>query len=60
MREVTLKDMQTILKKNGYVCVRQKGSHQIWENKSNTISLPAVRLKRIVANRLIKENQLII
>ena len=58
MREITLKDMQTILKKNGYVCVRQKGSHQIWKRGEKIISVPAVRLNCMMAQRLIKENEL--
>ena len=50
--------MQNILKNNGYSTVRQCGSHQVWSNGDITISIPVVKLRAVVANRLIKENNL--
>lgn len=55
MRQITVKEMQNILKSEGYMALRQKGSHQIWSNGKSTISLPTVELKCVVANRLVKE-----
>lgn len=55
MRQVTVKEMQSILKDKGYSCLRQKGSHQVWGNGNRTVSVPVVELKCVVANRLIKE-----
>lgn len=55
MRQVTVKEMQSILKDKGYSCLRQRGSHQVWSNGNKTISVPVVELKGVVANRLIKE-----
>jgi len=52
--------MERILKENGYSFVRQHGSHKIWAKGSETISVPSVTLKSVVANRIIKENCLTI
>lgn len=50
--------MENILKDNGYEQVRQTGSHRVWNNGDTTISVPSVSLKAVVANRIIKENNL--
>ena len=56
MRQISVREMQNILKENGYEYVRQKGSHQVWKNEENTISIPVVQLKSVIANRILKEN----
>lgn len=58
MKQFTVKEIQTILKSNGYSFQRQKGSHQIWSNGLKTVSLPVVKLKPIIAQKILKENQL--
>jgi len=59
MKQWTNKSFGTMLKRNGYKIVRQNGNHQIWENKSGkTISVPAVKVNCMMANRLIKEYEL--
>lgn len=50
--------MERILKDNNYECVRQCGSHRIWSNGDNIISVPSVKLKSVISNRIIKENHL--
>ena len=56
-RKYTFRDMEKILKKNGYSHVRSKGSHKIYSNGKRTISVN-VDLNKVVALRLIKENKL--
>lgn len=51
--------MEKILKLNGFLFDRQNGSHKIWTKGSRTISVPSVTLKSVVANRIIKENSLL-
>lgn len=52
--------MEKILKSNGFSFIRQNGSHKIWSKGNETISVPSVTLKCVVANRIIKENCLLI
>jgi len=59
MKQISVRQMQSMLKTNGYELSRQNGSHQIWSNGQNIISVPVVSLKSIIANRLIKENNLV-
>lgn len=58
MKQISIRDMEKILDRNGYRRVRTNGSHSIWKTSTNTISLPVVQLKSVVANRIIKENHL--
>lgn len=51
------KTMKKILKLNGYSLNRTKGSHFIYSNGCNTISINK-DLNMMVARRIIKENQL--
>ena len=55
-----VRNFQAVLKKNGYVKVRTNGSHEIYKNESNTISVPCIKLNMLIAKRLIKENNLTI
>ena len=60
MLEWTVDDFVRMLKKNGYTLVKGKGkgSHAIYINdKGNHISVP-LRIKAVIARRLIKENNL--
>lgn len=52
--------MEKILKLNGFSFIRQNGSHKIWSKGNKIISIPSVTLKCVVANRIIKENHLIL
>lgn len=52
--------MEKILRLNGFSFNRQNGSHKIWVKGDRSISVPSVTLKCVVANRIIKENRLII
>ena len=58
MRQVDVKEMKRILKKNGYSQVRTNGSHSIWKRDGDTISVPVVTFKSVIANRLIKSHNL--
>ena len=62
MLEWTVDDFVRMLKRNGYALVkgRGKGGHSIYMNtQGNHISVP-LRMKAVIARRLIKENNLII
>lgn len=52
--------MEKILKLNGFSFDRQNGSHKIWTREGKIISVPSVTLKSVVANRIIKENNLVL
>ena len=52
--------MEKILKSNGFSFDRQKGSHKIWVKGDMVISVPSVTLKCVVANRIVKENNLVL
>ena len=52
--------MEKILKSNGFSFERQNGSHRIWVKGDKTISVPSVTLKGVIANRIIKENCLLV
>ena len=60
MRQISVREMEKILKENGYEKVRTRGSHTVWKSGDRRITLPVVTLKSVVANRLIKENQLVV
>lgn len=48
-----------ILHYNNYRFDRQTGSHKIYKNGINTISVPK-KLNKMIALRLIKENRLVV
>ena len=52
--------MEKILKSNGFSFIRQNGSHKIWSKGNEIISVPSVTLKCVIANRIIKENHLVL
>lgn len=52
------KEFVRILERNGYSLNRAKGSHFVYTNGRNTISINK-DLNRMVARRLIKENCLV-
>lgn len=52
--------MEKILKSNGFSFIRQNGSHKIWSKGNEIISVPSVTLKCVIANRIIKENRLLV
>ena len=53
-----MREFEPILKANGYREIRSNGSHFIYSNGTNTISVYK-DLKKVVRIRLIKENNLI-
>lgn len=57
MKQYTEKEFATILTKNGYYHVRTSGSHSIYTNGVNTISVPMSH-NCCILRRLIKENSL--
>lgn len=60
MKQWKVKEFEKVLKYNNYEPVRQNGSHKIWNNGENTISVPCIKLMAVIANRLIKENNLMV
>ena len=60
IRQINIRDMEKILKFNGFSFDRQNGSHKIWIKGNRTISVPSVTLKCVIANRIIKENRLVL
>ena len=58
MRQFSVREMQRLLVDNGYTKVRQRSSHQVWKKDGDTVTLPVVQLKSVVALRLIKEHRL--
>lgn len=55
----TSREFKRLLIDNGYVYKRTTGDHMIYGNGKNTISFNIRNLNRMVARRLIKENNLI-
>lgn len=53
-RTYSTKDMEKILKKNGYTHVRNKGSHMIYSNGIFTVPIKH-NLNKMIALRIIKE-----
>lgn len=56
-RTWSLRSFKKLLHDNGYERVRG-GGHLIYSNGTNTISIPSNNINRMVARRLIKENNL--
>ncbi|OUQ56988.1 hypothetical protein B5E58_10060 [Tyzzerella sp. An114] len=57
-RAYNIREFKEILKKNGYVFVRKgKGDHSIYSNGKTTIAI-AKHMNKMIALRLIKENNL--
>ena len=60
MRQYTLREFIKIVEFNGFYYNRCKGDHAIYVNdKGRHISIPK-NLERVIAYRLIKENNLVI
>lgn len=55
---ITLRELQKELKISGYNVKRTTGSHQVWSNGKNTVSVPKVKLNPMIARRLAKECKL--
>ena len=53
------REMEQILKKNGFALIRVKGSHKIYKN-GNRMAVMPVRLKKSIAVSIIKSCQLVI
>lgn len=58
MKQYSVREMQSILKQNGFTKVRQRSSHQIWQRNGDTLSLPVADLRSVICHRLIKQYQL--
>ena len=50
----SFRDMEKILRKNGYQYIRAHGSHMIYSNGVHTAVVP-IHLKKILAIRIIKQ-----
>lgn len=60
MKTYSTREFKKILQDNGYSYSRCKGDHATYKNnQGKTITINVVRFKPIVAQRLIKENNLI-
>lgn len=58
MKQWTNKNFYSLLRRNGFIYNRSKGSHNIYTNEEGKhVSVPC-KLKSVIANRLIKENNL--
>lgn len=57
MKGYTVREFQKTLKAKGYCFVRQSGSHKIWSNGKQTISVPMHKkeINGCLAQRLEKE-----
>ena len=58
MKTYTAREFKKLLSRNGYKSLRWKGSHEIYSNGKNIISINN-HPNRMVCERLIKENNLI-
>lgn len=59
MRTYSSKDMEKILKENGYELLRTRGSHRIYSNGVHT-TVVNLKLKRTIALAIIKQCGLIV
>lgn len=59
--DYTLKEFERILRRNGYVFLRQNGSHRIWSHciTCEIISVP-IKCNPMITNRIIRQNHLCI
>lgn len=60
-KQYTFKELDKMLRQNGYRMVRSKGSHRIYKNdEGNTICIPERRkeVNRVLAARIVKQNNL--
>ncbi len=55
MREYSVKEIESLLRQNGYARARSRGSHVIWEKDGCIISVPSAKLKPIIAHKIIKQ-----
>jgi predicted RNA binding protein YcfA (HicA-like mRNA interferase family) len=53
--QMSVKEMKHALRRAGYREVRTRGSHQIWSNGKHSISVPIVKLKPIIALKIINQ-----
>ena len=54
-----IRDIEKILKNNGFFLHHQKGSHKIYKNKyGNHITIAICNYNKMIMQRLIKENHL--
>ena len=60
MKQYSTRDFKRILQDNGYEYVRTKGDHSTYRKENKVLTINVVRLKPIVANRLIKEYSLVV
>ena len=55
----SFREMEKILRKNGFAYIRTKGSHKIYKNGTCTAVVP-IHLKKMLALRIIKQCSLVI
>lgn len=55
MKQYSVRELQQLLRKNGYNYQRTTGSHEVWSTGDTTIVLPAVNLKYKIAVKIAKQ-----
>lgn len=55
MRDYKTREMDRILKDHGYTYTRSSGSHNIYHDAEGRMAVVPVRLKAVIACRLIRE-----
>lgn len=59
MQNYPIRKIRKILKQNNYTYIRTKGSHEIYSNGKNTVSITYPITNALVARKIIKNNNLI-
>lgn len=54
MKEYSVKEIESLLRRHGYERVRSSGSHIIWKRGSNLVSVPSATLKPIIAHKIVR------
>lgn len=54
-KQYSVRELQRMLKDNGYVHDRTRGSHQIWERPGCMITLPVVSLNYKLGNKIARQ-----
>ncbi|MEG1726198.1 MAG: type II toxin-antitoxin system HicA family toxin [Anaerovoracaceae bacterium] len=54
-KQYSVRELQHLLKANGFTEIRTKGSHQIWKKGETTIPLPVVTLNYKLAIKIAKQ-----
>ena len=58
-KTITSRELCQLLSVKGFTCVRSRGDHKIYKKDDKTVTVNTRNLNRMVALRLIKENDLL-